>query len=51
MLHVMIAPIVLCRGARVWDDLRGLEQAYQVMSEVAESGTIHVTFHAVGHRR
>jgi dihydrofolate reductase len=43
-LHVMIAPIVLGRGARVWDDLRGLEQTHKVTSEVAESGTIHVSF-------
>jgi dihydrofolate reductase len=43
-LHVMIAPILLDRGHRVWADLRALEQTHQVTSEVAESGTIHVTF-------
>jgi dihydrofolate reductase len=43
-LHVGIAPIVLARGTRVWDDLRGLERTHSVTSEVAESGTIHVTF-------
>lgn len=43
-LHVMIAPILLDRGLRVWDDLRGLELSHRVTSEVAESGTIHVTF-------
>lgn len=43
-LHVAIAPIVLARGNRVWDDLRGLEQTHAVTTEVAESGTIHVTF-------
>lgn len=43
-LHVGIAPIVLGRGYRVWDDLRGLEHSYRVATEVAESGTIHVTF-------
>lgn len=43
-LHVGIAPIVLARGIRVWDDLRGLEHTHTVTSEVAESGTIHVTF-------
>jgi dihydrofolate reductase len=43
-LHVMIAPILLDRGHRVWADLRGLEQTHQVTSEVSESGTIHVTF-------
>ena len=43
-LHVMVAPIVLGRGTRLWDDLRGLELTHQVTTEVAESGTIHVTF-------
>ncbi|MFN8199489.1 MAG: dihydrofolate reductase family protein [Nakamurella multipartita] len=43
-LHVSIAPILLDRGTRLWDDLRGLEITHQVRSEVAESGTIHVTF-------
>jgi dihydrofolate reductase len=43
-LHVAIAPVLLGRGHRVWDDLRGLEATHAVTSEVAESGTIHVTF-------
>lgn len=43
-VHVAITPIVLGRGVRLWDDLRGLERDYTVTSEVAESGVIHVTF-------
>ncbi len=43
-LHVAIAPILLDRGTRLWDDLRGLELTHEVTTEVAESGTIHVTF-------
>ena len=43
-LHVAIAPILLGRGVRLWDDLRGLESGYKISSETAESGTIHVTF-------
>jgi len=43
-LHVAIAPIPLSRGNRLWDDLRGLELTYKVTTEVAESGTTHVTF-------
>jgi dihydrofolate reductase len=42
-LHVAIAPVVLDRGHRVWEDLRGLEQTHRLTTEVAESGTIHVT--------
>ncbi|NUP26886.1 MAG: deaminase [Nocardia sp.] len=43
-LHVAIAPILLGRGARLWDELRELENGYEITSEVASSGTIHVTF-------
>jgi len=43
-LHVAIAPILLGRGIRLWDDLRGLEAGYDVTVEAAESGTTHLTF-------
>jgi dihydrofolate reductase len=42
--HVAITPILLGRGIRLWDDLRGLEAGYTVKSETAESGVIHLTF-------
>lgn len=42
-LHVGIAPIVLGRGGRLWDDLRRLDEGRTVTSEVAESGVVHVT--------
>ncbi len=43
-LHVAIAPILLGRGIRLWDDLRGLESGYEVTAETADSGTVHLTF-------
>src|SRR6476646_2988341 len=43
-LHVAIVPILLGRGIRLWDDLRGFEDGYAVTSEVAPSGTTHLTF-------
>lgn len=43
-LHVAIVPILLGRGIRLWDDLRGLESGFTVESETAESGVIHLTF-------
>ncbi|SER07766.1 dihydrofolate reductase family protein [Microlunatus flavus] len=43
-LHLTVAPIVLGRGTRLWDDLSGLDRTHTVTTEVAESGTIHVTF-------
>jgi dihydrofolate reductase len=42
-LHLMVAPIFLGRGNRLWDDLRGFELTHKVTTEVAESGEIHVT--------
>jgi dihydrofolate reductase len=42
-LHVAITPIVLGRGVRLWDDLPELKR-YAAISEIAESGVIHVTF-------
>jgi dihydrofolate reductase len=43
-LHVAIVPILLGRGIRLWDDLRGLEDGYGVTSDVAPSGITHLTF-------
>lgn len=40
----MITPILLGRGIRLWEDLREWEKGYEVKSEVASNGTIHVTF-------
>lgn len=42
-LHLLVAPIFLGRGHRLWDDLRGFELTHKVTTEVAESGVIHVT--------
>ncbi|MGN7969348.1 dihydrofolate reductase family protein [Microbacterium sp. 22296] len=43
-LHVAVRPVILGRGGRLWDDLRGLDTRFTVTSEVAESGVVHVTF-------
>ena len=43
-LHVAIVPILLGRGIRLWDDLRGFQDGYSVTSEVVQSGTTHLTF-------
>lgn len=42
-LHLLVAPIFLGRGHRLWDDLRGIELTHAMTSEVAESGVIHLT--------
>lgn len=43
-LHLMVAPVLLGRGTRLWDDLPNLDLTHKVTTEVAESGTTHVTF-------
>jgi len=43
-LHVAVVPIILGRGIRLWDDLRGLENGYRVRAEAADSGVTHITF-------
>ncbi|THV26689.1 dihydrofolate reductase family protein [Glycomyces paridis] len=43
-LHVGITPILLGRGESLWQDLRGLEAGYEVFSETAPSGVVHLTF-------
>lgn len=43
-LHVAIVPILLGRGIRLWDGMRGWEDGYDVRAEAAESGVTHLTF-------
>jgi dihydrofolate reductase len=43
-LHLTIAPVLLGRGTRLYDELPGLDLTHTVRTEVAESGTVHVTF-------
>jgi dihydrofolate reductase len=43
-LHVAITPILLGRGIRLWDDLRGFENGARVAAVAAPSGVTHVTF-------
>src|SRR3954466_11519700 len=43
-LHLMVAPVVLGRGTRFWDDLPALDRTHTVTTKTAESGTVHVTF-------
>ncbi|HWU20249.1 MAG TPA: dihydrofolate reductase family protein [Nocardioides sp.] len=43
-LHVVVSPIVLGRGVRLWDGLEGLESSYTVTTERTPSGVTHVTF-------
>jgi dihydrofolate reductase len=43
-LHVVVVPILLGRGVRLWDGLEGLEQDYEVEAVSSPSGVTHLTF-------
>lgn len=43
-LHLAVNPLVIGSGERIWDGLRGIENDYELRSEVAESGVIHLNF-------
>ena len=43
-MHIVVVPILLGRGVRLWDGLEGLEKHYDVESISSPSGVTHVTF-------
>ena len=47
-MHVVVVPILLGRGVRLWNGLEGLEQDYVVESTSSPSGVTHVTFTRAG---
>lgn len=47
-LHVVVVPIVLGRGVRLWDGLEGLDNDYTVEAVSSPSGVTHVTFTRAG---
>ena len=47
-MHVVVVPILLGRGVRLWDGLEGLEQDYEIEATSSPSGVTHVTFSRAG---
>ena len=43
-MHLVVVPIVLGRGVRLWDGLEGMEQRFDVESVSTPSGVTHLTF-------
>jgi dihydrofolate reductase len=43
-MHVVLVPIVLGRGERLWDGLEGLEERFDIEAVNAPSGVTHLTF-------
>lgn len=42
-LHLVVVPIVLGRGTRLWDGLAGLEDRFDTESVSSPSGVVHLT--------
>jgi RibD C-terminal domain len=42
-LHIVVVPIVLGRGERLWDGLEGLDDRFQIEAVNSPSGVTHVT--------
>lgn len=47
-MHIVVVPILLGRGVRLWDGLEGLEKDYAVETASSPSGVVHVTFTRTG---
>ena len=43
-MHLVLVPIVLGRGVRIWDGLEALEDAYDIEAVSSPSGVTHLTF-------
>lgn len=43
-LHIVVVPIVLGRGERLWDGLEGLDERFDIEAVTSPSGVIHLTF-------
>jgi hypothetical protein len=43
-MHIVVVPILLGRGKRLWDGLENLEKNYNVETVSSPSGVTHVTF-------
>lgn len=43
-LHVVVTPIVLGRGSRLWEGLEGIEKDYRIEATSSPVGVTHLTF-------
>ena len=47
-MHIVVVPILLGRGVRLWDGLEGVEKDYQVEATSSPIGVTHLTFTRAG---
>ncbi|HMN84410.1 MAG TPA: dihydrofolate reductase family protein [Bauldia sp.] len=43
-MHIVVAPVLLGRGVRLWDGLEGLEKGYAVEAVSSPAGVTHLMF-------
>ena len=43
-MHLVVVPLLLGRGVRLWDGLESLEDDYAIEATASPSGVVHVTF-------
>lgn len=43
-MHIVVVPILLGRGVRLWDKLEGLENMFEIEAVASPSGVMHMTF-------
>jgi dihydrofolate reductase len=46
--HIVVVPILLGRGVRLWDGLEAIEHKYRVETTSSPSGVTHLTFTRAG---
>ena len=47
-MHVVVVPLLLGRGVRLWDELEDLEKDYAIEAVSSPSGVTHLTFDRAG---
>ena len=47
-MHLVLVPILLGRGVRLWDGLEGIEKGYEVETTASPSGVTHLIFTRAG---
>lgn len=47
-MHIVVVPILLGRGVRLWDGLESLEKDYDIEATSSPSGVTHLTFARTG---
>lgn len=43
-MHIVVVPILLGRGVRLWDGVEGLEKDYEIETTSSPGGVAHMTF-------